>query len=209
MNIAAVLGGRNASRWLPAERLLFVVGWLAILAALLAAIALEFSTQSNWVYQLTSNQEFSRPLPSNSKIVAQARHLPPNAVRFKYTDSDADPFGLTTNRTYVGYYDPVCQTPIDRKRLACNKAGYPMLSTGSDLHCADYFSLNSKAPADRCVLWSDSDYYLAPVTTTYWKMDRLLGTYWFWLPLIVAIASFLNLVLIGPVWVRLLKWITR
>jgi hypothetical protein len=209
MSIAAILGAGGASRWLPAERFVFVSGWIATLAMLVAATALEFSSQSSWVYQFTSDQEFTRPLPSDTEIIAQARHLPVNAVRFKYTTSDTDLFGLTTNRTYVGFYDPACQGPINVKRRACAKAGYPLLSTGSDLRCVDYFSLNPKAPADRCVLWGFGDHYLARVTTTYWKLDRLFGSRWFQLPFGIAIASFLNLFLIGPIWLRLWDWIAK
>lgn len=192
---------------LPIERLMFVACCAALIVAVVAAVALELSSATEWVYQSTDDQEFTRPLPPETEIVAQAKHLPKNAARFKYSVSNTDLLGFTTARTYVGYYDPACQKPIDDRRKACAKIGYPLSSNGSELRCAEVFSLQPKAPADQCVLWAYGDHYLSPVTTTYWKTDRLFGSAWFVTPFALAIVSLLNLLLMRSLWLPIWRWI--
>jgi hypothetical protein len=186
---------------------MFVVGCAAAIFAAVAAVSLELSVKTEWVYQYTRDQEFVRPLPTEKEIIAQSKHLPKNASRFRYSVSNADLLGLTTTRTYVGYFDPACQKPVDDTRRACAKIGYPLFSNGSELRCAEVFSLEPKAPADQCVLWAYSDHYLAPVTTTYWKLGRLFGSAWFVTPFGLAIVSMLNLLLMRSLWLPIWRWI--
>jgi hypothetical protein len=172
--------------------------------AVAAAGALELLNDSEWVYQIS----FVGPLPLEADLRAQAKHLPSNALRFSYQTTNTDFLGNPgITRKYVGFYDPACQKPIDIRRKACAKIGYPLFSTGSELHCSEFFSLEPSAPADQCVLLGYSDHYLRRVTNTNWQLNRLFGSGWFLIPAALATAGFLNLFLMRLLWFPIWRWI--
>jgi hypothetical protein len=218
MQLARLFGAANASQWLPLERLLFLIGWMAIAGAAISACATEFLTHRPWVYEIASEQEFTRSLPSADEMNEEAKQLPNSAVRFSSQDSIIDPVAWSTlgYRKIVGFYDPSCQRKLDEQQRAEEAKRKACADTNSSISralggpvsiCNETFPLPVKRPADECVLWSYGDHYLAYVSTTNWSLDRLLGNPFFLIPAILAFASFANFFLIRRAWIPLAQWI--